>query len=112
MILIFGTVAALFLAMTLAALLNLRWVQRLPPLNKMPAASGEPPIRCSVILAARDEEDRVESTIRRLLLQSGVSIEVIAVDDRSSDRTSAILTRLAKEDSRVRTMRVDKLPDG
>ena len=110
--LLFGTVAALLLAMSLAALLNLRWVRRLPGLSELPAAPGEPPVRCSVILAARDEEDRVENTIRRLLSQTGVSLEIIAVDDRSSDRTGDILARLAKQDPRVRVIRVDTLPAG
>jgi cellulose synthase/poly-beta-1,6-N-acetylglucosamine synthase-like glycosyltransferase len=109
---LFGTVASLFLAMSLAALLNLRWVRRLPRLNILSAASSEPAVRCSVILAARDEEDRVESTIRRLLSQTGVSVEIIAVDDRSSDRTGDILARLAKQDARVKAIRVDSLPEG
>jgi cellulose synthase/poly-beta-1,6-N-acetylglucosamine synthase-like glycosyltransferase len=109
---LFGIVASLFLAMSLAALLNLRWARRLPRLADLPAPPNEGAVRCSVILAARDEQDRIESTIRRLLCQEGLSVEIIAVDDRSADRTTAILTALAKEDSRVRMIRVDTLPEG
>jgi len=113
---LFGGVAALFLAMTFAALFHLRWARRLPSLNELTAAprieEGSVEPRCSIIVAARDEEARIESTVRHLLVQSGVQIEVIVVDDRSTDRTSEILRRLAAEDGRVRVKRVNALPAG
>ena len=101
----------MFLAMTFGVLFHLRWARRLPALQDSPTAPGQGLVRCSVVLAARNEEARIESTIRRLLGQSGVEIEVIAVDDRSTDRTSEILRRLVVEDPRVRVKRVDTLPD-
>ena len=52
-------------------------------------------VRCSVVVAARDEEARLEETVRHLLAQHGVAVDVIAVDDRSTDRTGEILRRLA-----------------
>ena len=57
-------------------------------------------------------EERIEATVRRLLGQSGVRVEVIVVDDRSRDRTGEILRKLADEDSRVRFVRVEVLPEG
>ena len=74
--------------------------------------SNKEPVRCSVIVAARDEEARLEDTVRHLLAQRGVAVEVIVVDDRSQDRTGDILRRLASEDARVQPRRVDVLPDG
>jgi glycosyltransferase involved in cell wall biosynthesis len=70
------------------------------------------PSCCSVVVAARDEEARIEQTVRRLLAQQGIQHEVIVVDDRSSDRTPQILSTLAKEDSRLQVIRVDQLPEG
>jgi cellulose synthase/poly-beta-1,6-N-acetylglucosamine synthase-like glycosyltransferase len=64
------------------------------------------------VLAARDEEARIEGTLRHLLAQTGVQMEVIVVDDRSTDRTGDILMRLAIEDARVQVKRVDVLPAG
>lgn len=64
------------------------------------------------MVAARDEEARIEQTVRRLLAQRGVELELIVVDDRSTDRTGEILARLAKEDSRLRIVRIDTLPEG
>ena len=112
-ILIFYGTAALFLAMSIAALTQLRWVRRLPKLDAsdsgLPAGAG---VRCSVVIAARDEEARIEQTIRHLLAQRGTEAELIVVDDRSTDRTGEILQRLAKEDARLQVKRVEVLPDG
>jgi glycosyltransferase involved in cell wall biosynthesis len=104
-----SVVAAVHLAASLSVLVHLRWARRLPRLEG-PAATGRP--RVSVVLAARDEEERIESTVRRLLAQVEVDLEVIAVDDRSSDRTGDILRRLAGEDPRVKALRVETLPEG
>ena len=107
---LFSGTAAIFLAMTVATLWHLRWVRRLPALATLPAAAAR--VRCSVVIAARDEEARIEQTLRHLLAQRGVEAEFIVVDDRSTDRTGEILQRLAQEDARVRVQRVDVLPDG
>jgi len=110
--LIFGGTAGLFLFWTFSALWHLRWVRRLPALDVLPPTLNRRQIKCSVVIAARDEEARIEQTIRHLLAQRGVDVEIIVVDDRSRDRTNEILKRLAKEDARVQVKRVDVLPDG
>jgi cellulose synthase/poly-beta-1,6-N-acetylglucosamine synthase-like glycosyltransferase len=115
---IFCGATALFLSMTLAALWHLRWARRLPALEALTTATGRAPssaperVRCSVVIAARDEEARIEGTVRRLLAQQGVEAEFMIVDDRSTDRTGEILRQLAKEDGRVKLKRVEVLPDG
>ena len=113
----FGGTAALFLTMTIAALVHQQWMRRLPALAALPTSgsvehSHTVQVRCSAVVAARDEGARLEGTVRRLLAQHGVLIEVIVVDDRSTDRTREILQRLASSDARVRTVYVDSLPDG
>lgn len=104
---VFWSIAAVHIGMALRAFIYLRWVRRLPA---MPPLSANMAARVSVVLAARDEEARIQDTIRRLLAQKGVEIEVIAVDDRSRDRTGEILRLLATEDPRLRVLRVDSLP--
>ena len=115
--LIFGGVATLFLAMGLSTLFHLQWVRRLPSFksSNTPDGSISPSnklVRCSVVIAARDEQMRIEQTVRHLLAQVGVEIELIVIDDRSTDQTGDILRRLAAEDSRLQIKRVDILPEG
>ena len=115
--LLFLGTAALFLAMTSTTLFHLQWARRLPALSEL--GTGDPydgandnRVQCSVIMAARDEESRIEETVRHLLSQRGIQLEVIVVDDRSTDRTGEILGQLTRHDDRVRTQRVHELPDG
>jgi hypothetical protein len=111
----FLSTAAIFIGMTLATLHHQRWARRLPELESLlpPADNSQSSVvRCSVIVAARDEVARLEATVRHLLAQRLVAVEVIVVDDRSTDGSQDIMRRLASEDARVRAMRVDLLPDG
>lgn len=112
--LIFDAVAVMFVSMSIAGLINLRWVRRLPSLTELTTDGGESEksIRCSVVIAARDEAARIEQTLRHLLAQHAVELEVIVVDDRSTDGTGDIVRRYAKQDSRVQVKRIDVLPDG
>src|SRR5258705_5775133 len=49
-----------------------------------------PTVRCSVVIAARDEETRIEGTVRRLMPQRGVEAKFFIVDGMgvNSPRTS------------------------
>ena len=55
----------------------------------------------SVIIAAWKAADLVECAVRSALMNRGVTIEVIIVDDASPDRTFAVLKQLAAHDPRV-----------
>jgi glycosyltransferase involved in cell wall biosynthesis len=64
-----------------------------------------------VVVAARDEAGSIATSIQRLLAQDYPALEVVAVDDRSTDGTGEILDRLG-EDPRLHVLHVDALPDG
>jgi len=66
----------------------------------------------SVIIPARDEEERVGDCLKALLAQDYPRFEVLLVDDRSSDRTAEIVERLAGEHPKLRLIRGKPLPSG
>lgn len=103
-------VAAAWSLVTLVGLLGHFGLRRLREASAS-EATGEPP-RVSVIVPSRDEAERVERTVRGLLAQREVAVQVVAVDDRSTDETSQILAEIAAEDPRLEVVRVEAVPEG
>lgn len=70
----------------------------------------------SVIVPARDEAQAIEQTLRSLLAQQGISIEILAVDDRSTDGTGPIMDRVAAEaraqGRNISVIHITELPAG
>ena len=81
-------------------------------LDRAPADGAEPLPRLSVVVPARNEAETVEAAMRTLLATDYPDLEIIAVDDRSSDGTGAILDWLAAEDARLRVAHLRELPLG
>ncbi len=105
--LVFWSAAVLGVLLAASALRSVVALRLLP---RQSGVTSRP--RVTVVVAARDEEVRVETTVRGLLAQEGVELDVVVVDDRSADRTGDILRRLAADDPRLSVVRVDVLPDG
>ena len=57
----------------------------------------------SVVMPAFNEENTIETIVRRVL-EIPFHIEIVIVNDGSTDGTRQILERLAKEDSRIRVV--------
>ncbi|MDO9175470.1 MAG: glycosyltransferase family 2 protein [Actinomycetota bacterium] len=68
--------------------------------------------RVSTIVPARNEAADLSASLTSRLSDGYPNLEVIVVDDRSSDETPRILAGFSAKDSRVRTVRIDELPDG
>ncbi|WLR52075.1 glycosyltransferase family 2 protein [Bacillus tianshenii] len=85
-------------------------LRRLPRLEDSRPATEEPLL--SVIIAARDEEQAIEQSIRSQLQQNYRNVEWIVVNDRSTDRTGEIIELLAAEDLRVQPVHINSLPSG
>lgn len=68
--------------------------------------------RVSTIVPARDEAADLPTSLTSRLSDGYPDLEVIVVDDRSSDETPRILEEFSAKDPRVRAVRIDELPDG
>jgi glycosyltransferase involved in cell wall biosynthesis len=66
----------------------------------------------SLIAAARNEARAIEAAVSSLLRIDYPALEIILVNDRSSDETGPILDRLARADGRLKVVHVAELPDG
>lgn len=66
----------------------------------------------SVLVAAKDEEENIETCVRTMLGQDYPNFELIVCNDRSSDRTAEIVAKIAKEDSRLKLITIERLPEG
>jgi len=66
----------------------------------------------SIIVPARDEEKNIRRCLNSLIEQEYDSIEIIAVDDRSSDQTKNIILEMAQNSSRIKLLEVSELPEG
>jgi glycosyltransferase involved in cell wall biosynthesis len=85
-----------------------------PEWNRQPATpKGNP--RVSIIVPARNEEEHVGPTLSTLLNLDYDNYEVIAVNDRSADRTGEIMDRMAstaEARGRLRVIHIAELPQG
>jgi glycosyltransferase involved in cell wall biosynthesis len=66
----------------------------------------------SILVAGRDEAEKLPEALRTLLALDYPRYEVVAVDDRSVDATGSILQNAAIADSRLKIQHVDSLPSG
>ncbi len=91
-------------------ILNLALVPRLRAPGPGVPPSALPSV--TVIIPARDEERTIERTVRAFQAQGWPGLEIVVVNDRSTDSTGAILTRLAAEDPRLVVIDNEEPPPG
>ena len=107
-------IAAWWLLCGLTALRGLRHVPNLWDISSTPPG-GEPSPQITVIIPARNEAAAIEATLRSLLAQT-IPVDILAVDDRSTDTTGAIMDRIAAEPlppgKTLRVLHVQDLPPG
>ena len=84
---------------------------RICRLADTPDRTGDAP-RVSVVLAARDEAPHLAATLRALAAQTYAELDVVIVDDRSTDATGAIADAAAGSARRVQAIHVTTLPEG
>jgi len=68
--------------------------------------------RISVIMPARNEADTLEAALRKRCESEYPDLELIVVNDRSTDKTGEIAERIAATDPRVHVVHIESLPEG
>ncbi len=101
--------SALSVASAALAGYNVRTV-RVTPADPTPV---DPREAVSVLLPVRDEAHRVTACVRSLLAQRGVpDLEIIVLDDGSTDGTADVVRAAAGGDPRLRVLTGAELPTG
>ena len=103
------TVTALLLA-AIPALLTLFNLKVFLPAPEQVGRMNKPAV--SVLVPARNEAAAIEPCVRAILASRDVELEVVVLDDASTDGTDAIVRQLAEQDARVRLIRGRPLPSG
>lgn len=88
------------------ALANL-WLYRRPTLIRR---SVRPAL--SLLVPARNEAASIRHCVESALASTGVTLEVVVMDDASTDGTAEIVGEIAARDPRVRLESAPPLPDG
>lgn len=92
--------------------LGVRTRRALLHVSPLPDDGSDEPPRVTAVVPCRNEARGVEAAVSSLLAQDLPGLRVVAVDDRSSDATGAILDRLAAADPRLEVVHVAALPQG
>ncbi len=77
---------------------------------EMRSAGRRPPV--SLIVPACNEEESIGRALRSQLQQDYPHLEIVAVNDRSSDSTPDILDKMRRQDARLKVLHIDELPAG
>ena len=94
-------------AMQLHLMLGMRRIRRVAALDSCEGALPS----LSIVVAARNEERDIEAGLRSLMELQYSPIQLIVVNDRSTDRTGEIIDRVAMEDSRIVVIHLESLPE-
>jgi glycosyltransferase involved in cell wall biosynthesis len=83
-----------------------------PEWDRNPATGATNP-KVAIVVPARNEEDSIAQALERLLSLDYEKCEIIAINDRSVDRTGEIMDRVASEgQGQLKVIHIGELPPG
>ncbi len=101
-----------FVSLVLAAIPAVMVLINLTIYRSPTRRDGDTDQAISVLIPARDEEESIGDAVRAALASRGVDVEVVVLDDHSTDATAAIVREIATHDARVRLETGKDLPAG
>lgn len=107
-LIISGIVTIFWLTVTFKCVLAQKRIRWLSPSSDPVHATKT----ISVIIPARDEEQDIATSLHSVLNQEGVDLEVIVVNDHSTDHTGKIVDDIARSDSRLKVLHDPALTQG
>ena len=69
-------------------------------------------VGASVLIPARNEAASIGSSVQAALASRDVDLEVVVLDDHSTDATAEIVQQISSSDDRVRLITSQPLPEG
>jgi len=101
-------IAGILLLILVNLILNLIYLKSPSLESKIP---GNAPM-VSVLIPARNEEDKITQCLETLLKQDYPAYEILVLDDESTDSTAGIVKQFAAKDNRLRLISGLPLPAG
>lgn len=88
-------------------------IYRMTQLYKVDQNLGSNPPKVSIIVPACNEEDTIGRALQTLLDQDYPNLEIIVVDDRSSDNTNQVVLEIVQVGGHdLHLLKIDELPPG
>lgn len=109
-LIVYGLIVACWIVRHLVVRFVFRRMDRLSSKSKRFEGPRFPLV--SAIIPAKDEEDKLADCLRSVVAQTYPNLEILVVNDRSSDSTPEIAARFAERDPRVRLLSIQELPAG
>lgn len=104
--------AGLFCSLWIFIYLSLMYTGRsLTFFDKIEVITPENWPRLSIIVPACNEAQHIEKAIKTIIAQDYPVLEIILVNDRSTDNTGEIIDRLAADDARIKAVHIKTLPE-
>ena len=101
-----------WLALLLAAIPMGLGLANLAILRPPRREAADPDILVSILIPARNEAERIGPALEAARASQGVAVEIVVMDDGSTDDTALIVRRHAASDPRVRLETAPPLPAG
>jgi hypothetical protein len=86
--------------------------RHVPVLADLPISPPTVWPRLSIVIPACNEAPAIRGAVESILAQDYPNLEIVLIDDRSTDETGVIIDRLAGGDFRILPIHVTSLPDG